>query len=162
LRAFDAKGVLLWMRPPPGEVWAVNISDDGRLVVAVYGDGTLRWHRIDDGAEVLAFMSKADQSDWVAWTPEGFYAASPGAHGFLRWHVNRGWDEPADSVPIENIPGSYRPEILPLVLQELETPRALGLAVLAEHNRQVMLRTNSRAHRLGMHPPSASAVRLAR
>ena len=33
--------------------------------------------------------------------------------------------------------------MLPLVLQELETPRALGLAVLAEHNREVMLRTNS-------------------
>jgi uncharacterized caspase-like protein len=60
----------------------------------------------------------------------------------LRWHVNRGWD-PADSVPVENIPGSYRPELLPLVLQELETPRALGLTVLAEHNREVMVRTNS-------------------
>ena len=33
--------------------------------------------------------------------------------------------------------------MLPLVLQELETPRALGLADLAEHNREVMLRTNS-------------------
>jgi uncharacterized caspase-like protein len=46
-------------------------------------------------------------------------------------------------LPVENIPGSYRPEVLPLVLQELETPRALGLAMLAEHNREVLLRTNS-------------------
>jgi hypothetical protein len=60
----------------------------------------------------------------------------------LRWHVNNGW-EPADSVAVEDIPGSYRPEVLPLVLQELETPRALGLADLAEHNREVMLRTHS-------------------
>ena len=51
--------------------------------------------------------------------------------------------EPAESVVVEDIPGSYRPEILPLVLQELETPRALGLADMAEHNRQVMLRTHS-------------------
>jgi len=34
--------------------------------------------------------------------------------------------------------------VLPLVLQEMETPRALGLAVLAEHNREIMIRTNSR------------------
>ncbi len=45
---------------------------------------------------------------------------------------------------IEDIPGSFRPGVLPLVLQEMETPRALGLAVLAEHNRQIKIRTNSR------------------
>jgi hypothetical protein len=33
--------------------------------------------------------------------------------------------------------------VLPLVLQELETPRALGLAELAHHNREVALRTHS-------------------
>jgi uncharacterized caspase-like protein len=92
--------------------------------------------------ELLAFMPLADRSNWVAWTPEGFYAATAGAHGVLPWHVNRGWG-PADSVPIENVSGSYRPAILPLVLHELETPRALGLAVLAEHNHEAMLRTNS-------------------
>ena len=45
--------------------------------------------------------------------------------------------------PIEDIPGSFRPAVLPLVLQELETPRALGLAVLAEHNKEVAIRTHS-------------------
>jgi WD40 repeat protein len=143
LRAYDAQGALLWQRPPPGEAWDVNIAGDGRLVVAAYGDGTIRWHRMSDGAELLAFMPLADRSNWVAWTPEGFYAATAGAQGVLRWHVNQGWDQPADSVPVENIPGSYRPALLPLVLQELETPRALGLTVLAEHNREVMVRTNS-------------------
>jgi uncharacterized caspase-like protein len=97
---------------------------------------------MEDGAELLAFMPMPDRSNWVAWTPQGFYAATAGAQGVLRWHVNKGWD-PADSVPVEDIPGSYRPEVLPLVLQELETPRALGLAMLAEHNREVMIRTHS-------------------
>src|SRR5271165_3467294 len=143
LRAYDAHGTPLWTRDVPGVVWAVNITGDGRLVVAAYGDGTIRWHRMSDGVELLAFMPLADRTNWVAWTPEGFYAATAGAHGVLRWHVNRGWDAPADSVPIADIPGSYRPAMLPLVLQELETPRALGLAVMAEHSREVMLRTNS-------------------
>ena len=112
-------------------------------MVAAYGDGTIRWHRMSDGVELLAFMPLPDRTNWVAWTPEGFYAATPGAHGILRWHVNHGWDAPADSVPIEDIPGSFRPAVLPLVLQELETPRALGLAMLAEHNKEVAIRTHS-------------------
>jgi WD40 repeat protein len=143
LRAFKADGTVLWSRPAPDAVWAVNISGDGRLVVAAYGDGTIRWHRMSDGVELLAFMPLPDRTNWVAWTPEGFYAATPGAHGILRWHVNHGWDQPADSIPIEDIPGSYRPAVLPLVLQEMETPRALGLAVLAEHNKEVAMRTHS-------------------
>jgi WD40 repeat protein len=144
LRAFAADGTPLWTRPAPGVVWAVNITGDGRLVVAAYGDTTIRWHRMSDGVELLAFMPLPDRTNWVAWTPEGFYAATPGAHGILRWHVNQGWDAPADSVPIEDIQGSFRPAVLRLVLQELETPRALGLAVLAEHNKEVAMRTHSR------------------
>src|SRR5262249_33264129 len=73
LRAIDAKGVDLWTRDVPGVVWAVNISGDGRLVVAAYGDGTIRWHRMDDGRELLALFVLADKQNWVAWTPEGFY-----------------------------------------------------------------------------------------
>jgi hypothetical protein len=155
LRAFDAEGRSRWRREVPAVAWAVNITGDGRLVVAAYGDGTIRWHRMSDGAELLAFMPLADRTNWVAWTPEGFYAATAGAQGVLRWHVNRGWDAPADSVQIADIPGSYRPAVLPLVLQELETPRALGLAVMAEHNREVMLRTNSHV------PPGARLHLLA-
>jgi hypothetical protein len=143
LTAFDAAGTQLWTRPVPGVVWAVNITGDGRLVVAAYADGTIRWRRMADGVELLAFMPLPDRTNWVAWTPEGFYAATAAAHAVLRWHVNRGWD-PADSVPIEDIPSSFRPSVLPLVLQEMETPRALGLAVLAEHNREIRIRTNSR------------------
>ena len=78
LRAFDAKGTPLWTRAVPSIVWAVNITGDGRLVVAAYGDGTIRWHRMSDGVELLAFMPLADRTNWVAWTPEGFYAATPG------------------------------------------------------------------------------------
>jgi hypothetical protein len=152
LRAFDDCGVLLWERPVPGEAWAVNITGDGRLVVAAYADGTIRWHRMSDGVELLNFMPRPDRTNWVAWTPEGYYGASSGTHGVLRWHVNR---ESPHSVPIGDIPGSYRPAVLPLVLQELETPRALGLAEMAEHRREVMLRTNSRV------PPGARLHLLA-
>ena len=143
LRAFDGQGAQLWSRPVPDIVQAVNITGDGRLVVAAYGDGTIRWHRMADGVELLAFRPLPDRTNWVAWTPEGFYAATVGAHGALRWHVNRGWDAPAESIPVANISGSFHPALLPLVLQELETLRALGLAGLAEHRRKVAIQTGS-------------------
>jgi hypothetical protein len=69
-----------------------------------------------------------DKKNWVAWTPEGFYGATPGAFGVLRWHVNRGDDAAGDAVPVSAIPRLKRPDALPLVLQELETARALGIA----------------------------------
>jgi WD40 repeat protein len=143
LRAYDGDGELLWSRAVPGVVWAVNITGDGRLVVAAHGDGTIRWHRMDDGRELLAFLPLADRKNWVAWTPEGFYGATPGAHGVLRWHVNRGWDAPGEAVPVSDIPELRRPGILPLVLQEMETARAIGVYEIVKAREAVKRQTGS-------------------
>jgi hypothetical protein len=129
LRAFAADGTPRWTWPPPGATWATNITADGRLVVAAYEDGTLRWHHMEDGRELLALLPLADRRNWVAWTPEGIYAATPGADGVLRWHINRGWDAPAEAIR--------------LMLQTLDTPRAIGLAILAEVDAAVQRRTGA-------------------
>jgi WD40 repeat protein len=144
LRAIDAKGEHLWRRSAPSVVWGVNITGDGRLVVAAYGDGTIRWHRMDDGRELLALFVLADKQNWVAWTPEGFYGATAGAFGVLRWQVNRGFDAAADAVPVHAIPRLRRPDALPLVLQELETARALGIADMKAARTDVQIATGSK------------------
>ncbi|WP_158599931.1 caspase family protein [Azospirillum cavernae] len=172
LRAFAADGAPLWRRPVPDVVWAVNISGDGRLVVAAYGDGTIRWHRMEDGRELLAFMPLANpkavnQKDWVAWTPEGFYASTPGARSVLRWHVNHGWNA-AKSLPVSAIANLHRPDALPLVLREMDTARALGLADIAAARREVERQTGvapgARLHTLTVgindYGPKASHLRL--
>ena len=143
LRAFDAEGKQLWERMASDAVRAVNITGDGRLVVAAYGDGTIRWHRLDDGRELLALRVLSDEKNWVAWTPEGFYDATPGAFGVLKWHVNRGNDAAADAVPVSAIPRLKRPDALPLVLQELETARALGIADMAAARYDVQMATGA-------------------
>ena len=77
----------------------MNWSTDGRFVVAGYGDGTIRWHRPSDGAEVLALFPHADQKRWIAWTPEGFYAASgPDAEELMGYHLNRGKDREGEFI----------------------------------------------------------------
>lgn len=167
LRAFAADGAPLWSRPAPSVAWAVNISGDGRLVVAAYGDGTIRWHRMEDGRELLAFMPLVNKKDWVAWTPEGFYASTPGARSVLRWHVNDGW-KAAKSLPVSAIANLHRPDALPLVLREMDTARALGLADIANARREVERQTGvapgARLHTLTVgindYGPKASHLRL--
>jgi hypothetical protein len=112
LRAFDATGKELWARSAPGTVWGVNVSGNGRLLVAAYSDGTIRWHRMDDGRELLALFVLADQQNWAAWTPEGFYGATAGAFGVLQWQVNHGFDAAADTVAINAIQSLRRPDAL--------------------------------------------------
>ena len=98
LRLFDREGAEVWRKPAPGVVWAVTISEDGRFVVAGYGDGTIRWHRVSDGEEVLAFFPHADRKRWIAWTPEGFFSASPGAEDLIGYHLNRGKDREGEFI----------------------------------------------------------------
>jgi WD40 repeat protein len=143
LRTFDAQGRPLWTHDAPQTAWVVNITGDGRLVLAGYDDGTIRWYRMDDGRELLALFVLKDQENWVAWTPEGFYAATPGAFGVLQWLVNRGFDAAAETVPVSAIARLKRPDALPLVLQELETVRALGIADLKAARRDVQTATKS-------------------
>jgi uncharacterized caspase-like protein len=98
---------------------------------------------MDDGRELLALYVLADKQNWVAWTPEGFYGATAGAFGVLRWQVNRGFDAAAETVAVNAIPKLRRPDALALVLQELETARALGIADLKAARRDVQIATGS-------------------
>jgi WD40 repeat protein len=143
LRSFDTEGKVLWNRAVPGDVYAVNITRDGRLAVSANDDGTIRWFRMDEGRELLVLQVLGDKKNWVAWTPEGFYAATPGAYGVLRWGVDHGVDAAAETVPVSAIARLNRPDVLPLVLQELETVRALGIADLVAARRDVRLATGT-------------------
>ena len=148
LRAFDDAGTNKWSYFGRGEVWAANASEDGRIVVAAYGDGTIRWHRANDGHELLALqvLPNGDEParwDWVLWTPEGFYEATRGAEKVLKWVTNHGPDSAVTTLPASAIPRLHRPEALPLVLQELETARALGIAELGASRLAVQKATGS-------------------
>ena len=129
LRLFDATGKQLWEVAAPGVAWAVNISGDGRLAVAGFGDGTLRWYRMTDGTELLALFPHRDGKRWVAWTPQGFYQASAGAEDLIGWHLNHGSRKAPDFYGASRFREQfYRPDVLARVLETLDVDKALALA----------------------------------
>jgi len=103
LYLFNINGEIIWKIPAPSTTWAVNISGNGKLAIAAFGDGTIRWYNMADGKELLAFFPHADRKRWVIWTPSGYYDASPGADDIIGWHINNGKDKAADFSPYQNL-----------------------------------------------------------
>lgn len=129
LRRFDRVGRELWRIEAPGTVWAVNISADGRWAVAAYADGTIRWHRLSDGRQLVALFPHADQKRWVAWTPSGYYDASPGAEEMIGWHLNRGKETAADFFPVSRFRSQlYRPDVITRIFDTQDEGEAVRRA----------------------------------
>jgi hypothetical protein len=129
LKLLDMKGKQLWSVSVPEVAWAVNIAEDAGMVVVAYGDGTIRWHRLSDGQEILALFVNQDRSRWVLWTPEGYYDASPGAESLIGWHVNRGLDRAPVFYPAGQFRDRfYRPEVIRYVLEVGNITEALAKA----------------------------------
>jgi WD40 repeat protein len=139
LRHFSKTGQPLWPEPlaVPGAAWGVNIPASGKLVVAAYADGTIRWHRLADGQELLAFFPHADRKRWVLWTPSGYYDASPGGEALIGWHVNNGMDKAADFFPAAQFRRKfYRPDVIDQILETLDETKAVAQADQAAQRRQ--------------------------
>jgi len=124
---FEPTGAKIWRVRMPGVVWAVNTN--GQIVVAALGDGTIRWYRLSDGEEFLAFFPHPDRRRWILWTPSGYYDASQGGEDFIGWHVNNGPEQAADFFPISRFRSTYnRPDVIDRVMAALEEKEALRLA----------------------------------
>jgi len=113
LRLFDKDGSELWRIPAPGVLREVNVSGNGKVAVAAFLDGTIRWYQMTNGRELLAFFPHRDRKRWVLWTPEGFFDASPGGAELIGYHLNRGKDRAADFIPVEKLYDTYyRPDLI--------------------------------------------------
>jgi len=136
LRFFDQNGSEIWKKPTPSVTWAVNIPQNGKMVVAAFADGTIRWYRLSDGVELLAFFPHNDGKRWVLWTPSGYYAASAGAEELIGWHVNNGQDRAADFFNVGQFRDQfYRPDIIDLILEKLDENQAVETANAAKKHK---------------------------
>jgi len=129
IRCFDRKGLQKWKIPAPGTVWSINISGDGRLLVAAMGDGTIRWFRMTDGKPLVNLFPHNDGKRWVMWTPSGYYAASAGGEDLIGWHLNRGRDKTPDFFSASRFRSIYyRPDVTAKVITTLDEKEAVRIA----------------------------------
>ncbi|MEB3168201.1 MAG: caspase family protein, partial [Synechococcaceae cyanobacterium] len=137
VRLFDRGGRPLWRTSVPGAAWLVNLTPDGRFVVAGLGDGSIRWYRTGDGSEALALFAHPD-GRWLLWTPEGFHAASPatataaGGASLLGYHLNQGRDREAAFVSAAQLPDFYRPQLIAARLRGDEAAISAAVARLGD------------------------------
>lgn len=137
LRAIAADGTERWRRNVPGVAWGVNLARNGDLIVAAYRDGTVRWHRWSDGKELLALFVHQNDKRWVAWTPTGYYMASPGAEDLIGWHINRGWEQTPEFFAASRFRERFnRPDIVQLVLDTLDEDAAVKRANAAANRKE--------------------------
>lgn len=140
VRRYSQGGTPLWERRITAPAWTINISSNGRWVVAGLGDGSIRWFRAHDGAEQLALFAHSDKTRWITWTPTGYYDTSVGGENLVGWHLNRAFNQSADFFSAGRFRDRlYRPDIIKKILttgDEKEAFRStqIDLAVLAAAN----------------------------
>lgn len=118
LRMYDAHGIEIKKVPVPAEVYAVNISVNGRLAVAALGDGTIHWYSLSPGKELnellTLFPYNNDNKDWIIWTQEGFFGSSDGGGYHLAgYHLNKGENKRPEWIEFSQIYQTYyAPELI--------------------------------------------------
>ena len=110
-----------------GQVRSVAPSPDGRFLLVLSDDQIL--HIVDPQRDGVVLSLYVNGQDWVAWTPEGYYAASPGGERLMGWTVNNGIDREAAYHPAARLHASlYRPDVIKRVLVEGSVAQALAAA----------------------------------
>ena len=123
----------IWHVKLPAVAWSVNVSRDGLLAVAALSDGTLRWYRMQDGREVLAFFPHNNGRDWIAWVPDGYYMSSIYGDNYIGWHLNRGKDLTPDfyrAVQFDRI--LYRPDVVAASFRAALKPATRSLETIPQ------------------------------
>lgn len=102
-------------------------SPDGRYLVSGSSDQTVRiWDLEQQEPLLTCFVSGPE---WIAWTREGYYAASAGGERLMGWHINNGLEALATYYPAAQFRKLlYRPDVIQRLLAAGSTARALALA----------------------------------
>jgi WD40 repeat protein len=108
------------------EVFSVAPSPDGRYVATLSEDQKLRVFADRDAPLLTLYVHGRD---WIAWTPEGYYAATAGGERLMGWVVDNGPDRLDSFYPAERFRKVlYRPDVIELLLEKGSLEAALAAA----------------------------------
>ncbi len=110
-----------------GLTTALAPSPDGRFFLSGSSDETLRvWSPERDEPLMSIF---AAGREWIAWTPEGYYACSASGERLLAWQVNAGIDKLPAVHPAERFRASmFQPGVLQYLIPAGDLRLALAMA----------------------------------
>jgi len=110
-----------------GGIDEVCASQDGRYLATASTDQMVQVWGPDSDDPLLSLFFAGD--DWIAWTPEGYYAASPGGENLMGWRLNNGPDKLATFYPAALFHKSlYRPDVIKRLLEAGGVEKALAAA----------------------------------
>ena len=103
-----------------GEIKAVAVSADGRWALSGSNDQTIKlWNLADvpssGSAEIVPTITLFPTADgeWIAWTPDGFFAASAKGSLSIGYSINQGLAKMAKYVSVDQLYDRfYRPDLI--------------------------------------------------
>ncbi len=111
------------------EVTDIAPSPDNRYVLTASRDQILRIWRAEPKRLALHLSLFIAGPDWIAWTPEGYYAATPGGERLMGWAVNNGRNTLQSFYPADRFRKQlYRPDVVKLILDKGSLREALAAA----------------------------------
>jgi WD40 repeat protein len=103
-------------------------SPDGRFLIATTGTPRLLIYRTDGSIFPLLSFAQLN-GEWVIWTPEGYYAASPGGEKLFGWAINNGANSLVTFHAAEKYAKQFRrPDIIKLLIEKGSMKEALAAA----------------------------------
>jgi WD40 repeat protein/uncharacterized caspase-like protein len=122
---FVGKNGTGWKVSAGSPVWSVAASADGRLVVACFGDGTIRWYNAADGRELIALFIDPVTERFVIWTPAGYFDhdhrddGKPDGRTLIGYRINEPSGRTSDFISIGQLyPTWFRPDLVGLSFRD--------------------------------------------